>query len=444
MEDQLTPAEDLENEFLKPGKTPSPDKSWSTPSPDKSDSTHRYRRGSHGRSSVSSRQSGAAITSTSEEDGTPAREKERIEARQHRRRKKRKRPLDNDEKLTRQKLGDIEQALVANDRDRLAQLAVSAGGLLNDETRVKVWPRLMGINLLETSIVLPTQEEIQQHSEYNQVVLDVNRSLKRFPPGIGEEERPLLQDQLTRLIIRVIMKHPHLHYYQGYHDVAITFLLVVGEEMGFQIVERLSVSHLRDFMAPTMERTTYLLQFMYPILRQDSPKLHAFLTKAQLGTIFALPWLITWFGHVLADYKDVVRLYDFFLAGPPMMPVYLAAALVMHRDQEIFQQECDMAMIHGLLSKIPVNLPFERLLEHCQELYERYPPHEVEEEVKSEMKLQEEEAALMRARVEKKRNPGHPVAEKTDLLLVMGRLLVASAPVFLGVVVWKYYQLTSS
>ena len=47
------------------------------------------------------------------------------------------------------------------------------------------------------------------------VVLDVNRSLKRFPPGIGEKERPALQEQLTRLIIRVIIAHPHLHYYQG-------------------------------------------------------------------------------------------------------------------------------------------------------------------------------------------------------------------------------------
>lgn len=446
MEEPLTPAEDLENDFMKgvspTPPTPSPDKSWSTASPDKSEPGPRYRRGSHGRSSMSSRQSGAAVTSSSEEDSnTPAREKERIEARQHRRRKKRKRPLDNEEKLSRQKMVDIDQALVGNDRDRLAQLAVSAGGLLNDETRVKVWPRLMGINLLETSIVLPTQEEIHQHPEYNQVVMDVNRSLKRFPPGIGEEERPLLQDQLTRLIIRVILKHPHLHYYQGYHDVAITFLLVVGEEMGFQIVERLSVSHLRDFMAPTMERTTYLLQFMYPILRQASPNLHAFLTKAQLGTIFALPWLITWFGHVLADYKDVVRLYDFFLAGPPMMPVYLAAALVIHRDQEIIQQECDMAMVHGLLSKIPVNLPFEKLLEHCQELYERFPPHEVEEEVKADLKREEEESALLRARVEKRRRP---IAEdRTDYLVVVGRILVASAPVFLGVVIWKYYQFTS-
>ena len=234
--------------------------------------------------------------------------------------------------------------------------------------------------------------------------MDVNRSLKRFPPGIGESERPALQEQLTRLIIRVIIAHPTLHYYQGlcskkksrrdrldpyvmyvpckelvfltvkiskgndystyvfificallravrgcfevlpqsftylivgYHDVAITFLLVVGEELGFQIVERLSVSHLKDFMAPTMEETVKLLQYMYPIFRKRSPKLHQHLVDADLGTIFALPWLITWFGHVLPDYGDVVRLYDFFLAQPPMMPIYLAASIVIHREKEI-------------------------------------------------------------------------------------------------------------
>jgi hypothetical protein len=53
----------------------------------------------------------------------------------------------------------------------------------------------------------------------------------------------------------------------GYHDVAITFLLVVGEELGYQIVERLSVSHLQEFMAPTMEQTVRLLQYIYPIFR---------------------------------------------------------------------------------------------------------------------------------------------------------------------------------
>ncbi len=52
------------------------------------------------------------------------------------------------------------------------------------------------------------------------MVLDVNRSLKRFPPGIGEAERPALQEQLTRLILRVILAHPRLHYYQGQYFAA--------------------------------------------------------------------------------------------------------------------------------------------------------------------------------------------------------------------------------
>ena len=165
----------------------------------------------------------------------------------------------------------------------------------------------------------------------------MNRSLKRFPPGIDEADRPLLQDQLTRLIVRVLIAQPSLHYYQGYHDVAITFLLVVGEHVGYQIMERLSVTHLSKFMTSNMEKTMEMLQLIYPIIRKSSPSLHSHLVKAELGTIFALPWLITWFGHVLPNYCDVVRLYDFFLAGPPLMPVYLAAAIVLHRQQEILE-----------------------------------------------------------------------------------------------------------
>jgi len=64
-------------------------------------------------------------------------------------------------------------------------------------------------------------------------------------------------------------------------------------------------------------------------------------------------------------------LYDFFLAQPPMMAVYLAAAIVLHREQEILLCECDMAMVHGLLSRVPSDLPFEQLLVDAMELYEQ-------------------------------------------------------------------------
>lgn len=122
-------------------------------------------------------------------------------------------------------------------------------------------------------------DELKTHPEYNQVILDVNRSLKRFPPGIPYEQRIALQDQLTVLILRVIIKYPHLKYYQGYHDVAVTFLLVVGDEIAFHVMEILSTNHLVECMQETMEPTQKRLMSLYPLLRREKPALCDYLEK---------------------------------------------------------------------------------------------------------------------------------------------------------------------
>jgi hypothetical protein len=38
-----------------------------------------------------------------------------------------------------------------------------------------------------------------------------------------------------------------------------------------------------------------------------------------------------------------------------------------------------MATLHGLLSRIPQDLPFEKLLVESQLLYEEFPPHSIKE-----------------------------------------------------------------
>jgi len=380
------------------------------------------------RASVSMSQGSQFSSSSSEDDSFSNKKKSLGEVR---RRKKRKRGSTNNDKIVNNKSSLIEDALRICDKDKLSQLAVSEGGLLCDELRIKVWPRLLGINMLDNVTIL-TDEELSQHHEYNQVVLDVNRSLKRFPPGIDEAARPLLQDQLTRLIVRVLVAQPGLHYYQGYHDVAITFLLVVGETISFQIMEKLSTTHLRQFMTPSMENTMGLLQLMYPIIRKSSPSLHSHLVKSELGTIFALPWLITWFGHVLPNYSDVVRLYDFFLAGPPLMPVYLAAAIVLHREKEILETDPEMSALHGLLSSIPVNLPFESLLVSCQKLYEKFPPYSIEKEAANDIKRQHQERVRGREIVSRKPNVSYKQ--------LFTKIVIYSAPVLIGVLVWRVIQ----
>lgn len=114
---------------------------------------------------------------------------------------------------------------------------------------------------------------------------------------------------------------------------------------------------------------------------KDSNNIGTFF-RAAVGTMFALPWYLTWFGHSLNEYKDVVRLYDFFLASPPDMALYVAASLAIQRRDEILSEVCDMASIHCLLSQIPDDLDFEAILVNASLFFKKYPPNSLEGLVK--------------------------------------------------------------
>ncbi|KPP72088.1 TBC1 domain family member 20-like [Scleropages formosus] len=265
-------------------------------------------------------------------------------------------PLDWDSKR-RRKMAEISQALSVTPVDvaTLRRMAISEGGLLSDEIRRKVWPKLLNLRV--------------NNKDYNQVLLDVRRSLRRFPPGMPDEQREGLQEELIDIILHVLQRNPQLHYYQGYHDIVVTFLLVVGERLATILVEKLSTHHLRDFMDPTMDNTKHILNYLMPIIDRVNPEVHDFMQQAEVGTIFALSWLITWFGHVLSDFRHVVRLYDFFLACHPLMPIYFAAVIVLYREEEVLECECDMASVHHLLSQIPQDLPYELLISRAGDLF---------------------------------------------------------------------------
>ena len=87
-----------------------------------------------------------------------------------------------------------------------------------------------------------------------------------------------------------------------------------------------------------------------------------------------------------------------------------------------------MSAVHGLLARIPVNLPFESLLVSCQQLYERFPPYTVEKEAVLFLARQKEERERERA--------VKAVPVKT-YRHVLARIVIYSAPVLLGVVVWR-------
>ena len=60
-----------------------------------------------------------------------------------------------------------------------------------------------------------------------------------------EAQREALKEQLTRVILRLLAENEALHYYQGLHDVALTLLLVAGEEIAFAIMSVITTYHIR-------------------------------------------------------------------------------------------------------------------------------------------------------------------------------------------------------
>ena len=87
--------------------------------------------------------------------------------------------------------------------------------------------------------------------------------------------------------------------------------------------------------------------------------------------------------------------------------------------------------MHGLLSRIPVNLPFEALLVSCQQLYEKYPPHSVEKEAERDLAKEKEDRGRGREYQD------FPVKSYRQ---VFARIVIYGAPVLLGVVVWRVMQ----
>lgn len=101
--------------------------------------------------------------------------------------------------------------------------------------------------------------------------------------------------------------------------------------------------------------------------------------------------------------KIILRLYDFFIATDPMMPIYLAAIviyfkiffiikkvflflifkIVCERADEILEIDCDMASLHTVISKYPSQIHDIEVIEDyivdALNLYKEYPPEKLPE-----------------------------------------------------------------
>lgn len=261
--------------------------------------------------------------------------------------------------------------------NKLRQFCITKYGLVSTELRQKSWPIIFGIDI-DKLPKKPNRQKVRENQWFNQVKLDVDRSASRIPTNLLPEQKETMQENLMDLILHILCENPDLHYYQGYHDITITILQVCGLRLAMPVAERLTRDYLRDFMQQTMDSTRLVLDLIFPLINEMDPELHHFLKESEVGSYFALSWLLTWYGHVIKDLKRTCRIYDFFIASHPAMPMYLAAEIILHRREEILSTECDMPSVHHLLTSLAtVQLPDDELIENAVLVFIEKPPSNI-------------------------------------------------------------------
>ncbi|KAJ3011126.1 hypothetical protein HKX48_007008 [Thoreauomyces humboldtii] len=281
----------------------------------------------------------------------------------------------------------IHEALAARDLPQLRELARSRGGILTNALRREVWPVLLHcsadqlVNINEGTGV----EELPRDAA--QIALDVNRSLSHLlPPDTQDRRLFRMRKDLSKLMLGVFRKHPYLHYYQGYHDVASIFLLVLRPSLASSCLESLSLYYLRDFMTLTLQSALNQIHLLLPLIALSCPPIHAFLLQIDgFLPYFCLSWIITWYSHDLTDTSRVARLFDFLLASNPLMPVYVAAAVLMTQKDRLLEEEAEYSNIHHFLSRLPPEMSIESLIKQAQNLHRTHPPRTLQKRAKLDL-----------------------------------------------------------
>ncbi|OBZ67637.1 Protein transport protein SEC23 [Grifola frondosa] len=263
-------------------------------------------------------------------------------------------------------------ATIRTDWNALRRLSLQPHGF--GQKRVDIWLEILNVDTTgqepepsETSTLNESATEgeddsssdeavsgLLPHQDERQIGLDTDRSFVLYPV---EEmmDKEQLQTALHSLIVSMFRKRRHLNYFQGYHDIISVIFLTLPEQFRLPFAEKLSLHRLRDSMGPNLEPVVGLLRLLQKVLRQVDPDFALLLERSSSLPYFALSNLLTMFSHDVPTLPLIQHVFDYLLCRPPVTVVYLAAAAILVRSEEVqkLEQEGEEGMIHSVLSGLP-------------------------------------------------------------------------------------------
>ncbi|KZT07026.1 uncharacterized protein LAESUDRAFT_699397 [Laetiporus sulphureus 93-53] len=257
------------------------------------------------------------------------------------------------------------------DWSSLRHRSLQPGGF--GEERTQIWPQLLHVSATRSrsssasssrsrdpSEGTTAEGEDQNttsevvHQDERQIGLDTDRSFVLYPvEEMTRRERR--QTQLHDLIVKVFRKRQRLHYFQGYHDIVSVIYLTLPVDVQVPAVEKLSLHILRDSMGTSLEPVVGLLRVLKRLLELIDADFSVLLERTSPLPYYALSNLLTLLSHDIPTLPQIQHVFDYLLCRHPIHIVYLVAALILARREEVRRLEVDgeEGMVHSVLSSLP-------------------------------------------------------------------------------------------
>lgn len=274
--------------------------------------------------------------------------------------------LEDAEDYTRQLLQSESIDLV-----ELRRLARRPGGYQTNCLRKLIWPKLLGVNRHDT---VDYKAFLHPHRDDYQIECDVTRLWGRLQPMAErcDAYQSHRRKHVSEMISAVLCRNRSLFYYQGYHDIASSFLLVLEDNhLTFAVLEAASSLYFVDFMGENFDLFARSMRLIMLLIRSVDWELFAFLDAVpNFEPFFTCSWIITWFSHDLHHMDQIGRLFDVLLTSEPCYSYYLCTALLLKQRDVILGTDPDLASVHSLLLASPSLLweSFDELIQEADKL----------------------------------------------------------------------------
>ncbi|KAJ3767749.1 rab-GTPase-TBC domain-containing protein [Lentinula raphanica] len=231
------------------------------------------------------------------------------------------------------------------------QKSLQPGGF--GEDRIYYWPKLLNVDLNDGSSIEIDIDTLPAHPDEQQIRLDTDRSFVMYPDGDVQGH----QQSLNELLVSIFRRHPSLSYFQGYHDIITVLFLTLPPSLRFPCAEKVSLHWTRDAMGDGLEPVLGLLRFLAKLIAAVDVELAKLLKRVAPLPYFALSNLLTMFAHNVPTLPLIQHVFDYLLARPPIALVYLTAAVILSRKDELLafdqDEDGDLGMLHSLLGVLP-------------------------------------------------------------------------------------------